>query len=227
MFTALDAGQIQAVMLDTAIVLGQAAASNGRLEVAAQYKTGESYGGLIESGTKNLGFINQYIDTLKSDGTLDQLNTEYLDAQLADSRRAGQRLAFRVMCCSSGPGHPYQPAWLAKEGGREVPCSYGQTTGLLVPDFDGRETRRAPGQQHVNRYVRPGIFGERVPQVRAEYPECAHVARRGQMAQKRLDRRVLRCVFQHICQYIQRYRNHAFAPLRSHATCSSSLSSVY
>jgi hypothetical protein len=65
-----------------------------------------------------------------------QLNAEFLDAQLADSRRAGQRLAFRVMCCSSGPGHPYQPAWLAKEGGREVPCSYGQTKGLLVPDFD-------------------------------------------------------------------------------------------
>ena len=31
MFTALEAGQVQAVMLDTAIVLGQAAASNGQL----------------------------------------------------------------------------------------------------------------------------------------------------------------------------------------------------
>ena len=78
MFTALGAGQIQAVLLDTAIVLGQAASSNGQLEVAAQYKTGESYGGILQSGTKNLGFINQYIDTMKTDGTLDQLNTEYL-----------------------------------------------------------------------------------------------------------------------------------------------------
>jgi polar amino acid transport system substrate-binding protein len=78
MFTALDAGQIQAVLLDTAIVLGQAAASDGKLEVAAQYKTGESYGGLLESGTKNLGFINEYISTMQSDGTLDQLNTEFL-----------------------------------------------------------------------------------------------------------------------------------------------------
>ncbi len=78
MFTALNADQIQAVLLDTSIVLGQAAASDGKLEVVAQYKTGESYGGLMESGTKNLGFLNQYIATMKSDGTLDQLNTEYL-----------------------------------------------------------------------------------------------------------------------------------------------------
>jgi polar amino acid transport system substrate-binding protein len=78
MFTALDAGQIQAVLLDTAIVLGQAAASDGKLEVVAQYKTGESYGGILQSGTKNLGFIDKYIATMKSDGTLDQLNQQYL-----------------------------------------------------------------------------------------------------------------------------------------------------
>ena len=78
MFTALEAGQVQAVLLDTAIVLGQAAASNGQLEVVAQYKTGESYGGILSPGTKNLGFINKYIATMKSDGTLDQLSTQYL-----------------------------------------------------------------------------------------------------------------------------------------------------
>jgi polar amino acid transport system substrate-binding protein len=78
MFTALDAGQVQAVMLDTAIVLGQAAASDGKLSVVAQYKTGESYGGILASGTKNLGFIDQYIAKMKSDGTLDQLNQQYL-----------------------------------------------------------------------------------------------------------------------------------------------------
>jgi polar amino acid transport system substrate-binding protein len=78
MFTALDANQIQAVLLDTSIVLGQAAASDGKLEVVAQYKTGESYGGLVQPGTKNLGFLNKYIATMKSDGTLDQLNEQYL-----------------------------------------------------------------------------------------------------------------------------------------------------
>ncbi len=78
MFTALEAGQVQAVMLDTAIVLGQAAASNGQLAVVAQYKTGESYGGILQSGTKNLGFMDKYIAQMKSDGTLTQLNEQYL-----------------------------------------------------------------------------------------------------------------------------------------------------
>jgi polar amino acid transport system substrate-binding protein len=78
MFTALQAGQVQAVMLDTAIVLGQAATSGGQLEVVAQYKTGESYGGILEPGTKNLGFVNKYIATMKNNGTLQKLNDQYL-----------------------------------------------------------------------------------------------------------------------------------------------------
>jgi polar amino acid transport system substrate-binding protein len=78
MFTALGAGQVDAVLLDTAIVLGQAAESGGELEVVGQYKTGEEYGGIMESGTKNLGFINQYLAKMKSDGTLTQLNDQWL-----------------------------------------------------------------------------------------------------------------------------------------------------
>lgn len=78
MFTALGAGQVQAVLLDTAIVLGQAAESNGELEVVGQYKTGESYGAILESGTKNLGFVDQYLAKMESDGTIKQLNDEFL-----------------------------------------------------------------------------------------------------------------------------------------------------
>jgi polar amino acid transport system substrate-binding protein len=78
MFTALSSNQIDAVLLDTAIVLGQAAESNGSLEVVGQYKTGENYGGIVENGSKNLGFLDQYIGSMKSDGTLKDLNTQYL-----------------------------------------------------------------------------------------------------------------------------------------------------
>jgi polar amino acid transport system substrate-binding protein len=78
MFTALSANQIDAVLLDTAIVLGQAAESNGQLEVAGQYRTGENYGGILQPGTKNLGFVDQYLAAMKSDGTLKQLNDQYL-----------------------------------------------------------------------------------------------------------------------------------------------------
>lgn len=78
MFTALDANQIDAVLLDTAIVLGQAAESDGKLEVVGQYLTNEAYGAILEGGTKNLGFVNQYLRTMESDGTLAQLNEEFL-----------------------------------------------------------------------------------------------------------------------------------------------------
>ena len=78
MFTALSANQIDAVLLDTAIVLGQAAESDGELEVVGQYKTGENYGGILENGSENLGFIDEYIGSMKTDGTLKDLNDEYL-----------------------------------------------------------------------------------------------------------------------------------------------------
>jgi polar amino acid transport system substrate-binding protein len=78
MFTALSSDQIDAVLLDTAIVLGQANESDGELEVVAQYKAGESYGGIVENGGKNLGFLDQYIDSMKTDGTLDNLRDQFL-----------------------------------------------------------------------------------------------------------------------------------------------------
>ena len=64
--------------IDTAIVLGQAAQSQGRLEVVGQYKTGEEYGGILARGTKNLGLVDQYITKMKNDGTLQNLIDQYL-----------------------------------------------------------------------------------------------------------------------------------------------------
>lgn len=65
-----------------------------------------------------------------------QLNTEFLDKILKDTREAGQKLAFRVMCCSTSPRNPYHPAWLKDIGGRVIVTRYGNTTGLEVPDLD-------------------------------------------------------------------------------------------
>lgn len=78
MFTALQAGQVQAVLLDTAIVLGQAAESSGQLEVVGQYKTGENYGGIVAKGSKNLAAFDKIIKEMESDGTLKQLNEKWL-----------------------------------------------------------------------------------------------------------------------------------------------------
>jgi polar amino acid transport system substrate-binding protein len=77
MFTALQAGQIDVAMTDTAIVLGQAKASDGVFEVVAQYKTGESYGALFPKGNPNNKVINQIIAALIKDGTVGKLTAQY------------------------------------------------------------------------------------------------------------------------------------------------------
>jgi polar amino acid transport system substrate-binding protein len=81
MFTSLQAGQIDAAMTDTAIVLGQAAESNGLFEVTGQYKTGETYGALYPKGSANNATIDKIIDALQKDGTLDKLSAKYLAEQ--------------------------------------------------------------------------------------------------------------------------------------------------
>jgi polar amino acid transport system substrate-binding protein len=77
-FAALQAGQVDAVMLDTSIVLQQAAQSDGEFEVVGQFKTGESYGGIVAKGSKLLKGFNKAIKAEKADGTLDQLSEKYL-----------------------------------------------------------------------------------------------------------------------------------------------------
>ncbi len=78
MFTALMAGQVDAAMTDTAIVLGQAAQAGGALEVVGQYSTGETYGALYPKGSANAATIDKIIDALAKDGTLQKLATKYL-----------------------------------------------------------------------------------------------------------------------------------------------------
>jgi polar amino acid transport system substrate-binding protein len=80
MFTALQANQVDVAMTDTAIVLGQAAASAGRFEVAGQYATGETYGGIYPKGSPNAAVLDQVIQALIDDGTLKQLSARYLAA---------------------------------------------------------------------------------------------------------------------------------------------------
>lgn len=80
LFTALFAGQIDAAMTDTAIVLGQASASNGALDVVGQYATGETYGALYPKASPNEKVLDQIIQALIDDGTTKQLAAKYLAA---------------------------------------------------------------------------------------------------------------------------------------------------
>ncbi len=65
-----------------------------------------------------------------------EIDYAFLDKVLAESRAAGQKLAFRVMCCSTSRGQPYHPDWLEKAGGKVLTVDYEGTEGFRVPDLD-------------------------------------------------------------------------------------------
>jgi polar amino acid transport system substrate-binding protein len=77
-FTALQAGQVDAVMLDTAIVLAQAALSDGELTVVGQYDNPDNYGIIMPKGTDLKKLINQALKDLEADGTIANLARENL-----------------------------------------------------------------------------------------------------------------------------------------------------
>jgi len=78
LYQGLLSGQVDADFLDTAIVLAEAKSTGGQLEVAGQYSTGEKYGAIYPKGSANEQALDQGIQTLISDGTLDTLSKTYL-----------------------------------------------------------------------------------------------------------------------------------------------------
>jgi polar amino acid transport system substrate-binding protein len=83
-FAALNAGQIDAVMLDTPIVLGAVENKQVRdAEVVGQFKTGEVYGAVVNKDSKNLEAFNTAIKAMVDDGTRDKLFQQYFAEQAA------------------------------------------------------------------------------------------------------------------------------------------------
>lgn len=78
MSASLMAGQTDAAMTDTAIVLGIAGESDGRFEVIGQYHTGEVYGAIYPKGNANNAVLDQIIQSMIDDGTLAGLAKKYL-----------------------------------------------------------------------------------------------------------------------------------------------------
>jgi polar amino acid transport system substrate-binding protein len=81
-YTALQAGQVDAVMIDTAINLGEAARTNGAFKVAVQFdKPGtDQYGVLLPKDSTNAGAINAVIKQLQDSGKLQELAVKDLTA---------------------------------------------------------------------------------------------------------------------------------------------------
>jgi polar amino acid transport system substrate-binding protein len=78
MFTALRAGQIDAAMTDTSIVLAEVVANPGKVQVVGQYKTGEAYGAIYQKGNANNATIDKIIQSMIDDGTIAKLGAKYL-----------------------------------------------------------------------------------------------------------------------------------------------------
>ncbi|RQZ15011.1 amino acid ABC transporter substrate-binding protein [Burkholderia sp. Bp9017] len=78
MFTALMAGQIDAVVTDTTLALTQAKASNGVVHVPGQFKVDQGYGVITPRGSVNTQPVDTAVGSLASDGTLKRLSATYL-----------------------------------------------------------------------------------------------------------------------------------------------------
>jgi polar amino acid transport system substrate-binding protein len=78
MFTALAAGQIDAALTDTSIVLAEELKSQGKEIVIGQYKTGETYGALYPKGSTNNAIFDKIIQSILDDGTMSKLADKYL-----------------------------------------------------------------------------------------------------------------------------------------------------
>jgi polar amino acid transport system substrate-binding protein len=77
-YEALSSGQVDGVVIDTPINLGQASQSNGELEVVAQFSTGEEYGAIYPKGSPKKAVFDEIIQGLNDDGTVTALIAEYL-----------------------------------------------------------------------------------------------------------------------------------------------------
>jgi polar amino acid transport system substrate-binding protein len=80
MFTALAAGQIDAAITDTSIVLAEEVKTNGKHVVAGQYKTGETYGAIYPKGGANNATLDKIIKSIIDDATMSKLADKYLAA---------------------------------------------------------------------------------------------------------------------------------------------------
>lgn len=77
-YAALNAGQIDGVVIDTPINLGQASQSGGALEVVGQFTTGEEYGAIFGKDNGKKAIFDPIIQGLIDDGTVNGLIAKYL-----------------------------------------------------------------------------------------------------------------------------------------------------
>jgi hypothetical protein len=92
-----------------------------------------------------------------------RIDNALLDRVLKESHDSGQKLAFRVMCCSTTRNAPYHPAWLKQIGCKESLAVY-EGTRFPIPDLDDAATL----ERHLD-------FIKRLGQRYDGHPDLDHV----------------------------------------------------
>ena len=80
-YAALQAGQVDAILIDTAINLGEAARSKGTFKVVAQFSQTDGpdqYGAILPKGSTNAAAVNAVLTDLQTSGKLGELATQDL-----------------------------------------------------------------------------------------------------------------------------------------------------
>lgn len=77
-YAALSADQVDGVVIDTPINLGQASQSDGALEVVGQFVTGEEYGAIYGKDNGKKAIFDPIIQGFIDDGTVNGLIAKYL-----------------------------------------------------------------------------------------------------------------------------------------------------
>jgi polar amino acid transport system substrate-binding protein len=82
-YTALEAGQVDAILIDTAINLGEAARSKGAFHVVAQFNQPggpDEYGAILPKGSVNVAPIDAAFASMKGAGEFKRLADKDLTA---------------------------------------------------------------------------------------------------------------------------------------------------
>ena len=80
-YTALEAKQVDAILIDTAINLGEAARSNGKFHVVAQFDQPggpDQYGAILPKGSVNVAPVNAVFKSMQDSGELKALTVKDL-----------------------------------------------------------------------------------------------------------------------------------------------------
>jgi polar amino acid transport system substrate-binding protein len=78
MVTALIAGQVDAIVSDTTLVLSATNGTNGMIEVIGQFELDQGYGIVLPKGAANAAVVDQAVAAFREDGTLADLSARYL-----------------------------------------------------------------------------------------------------------------------------------------------------